>query len=273
MKYLCIPISIAILLGCNTESPKRNITIQKPIEIDTASTDVAVKETVLVYDVLPFFKEDIEDESFELFYKSLIKACLTKDTTTVLNSIYDTLRFSKYECAYGMYFNAGCEGCTRCTKKGMLEGVFTGSTNTEICDRLYDMITKFGVGKMSNNKLYYSWLKVENAYLNFNFKDWGIGNKYFNYDAIIPLKESVPIKQLPNYDSETIDVLPFRIHEYSCDPGMGQYDEEMKYHWFDIYDGHISSKDVLTGFDFTLVIYEEKASGWKITGFIQPPGC
>mgnify|MGYP001364471730 CR=1 FL=1 len=203
----------------------------------------------------------------------MIRACINKDTTTVLNSIHDTLRFSKYECAYGMFINAGCENCARCSKKGMLEGVFAGSNTIEICSNLYEMITLFGVGKMSNNKLYHDWFKLENAYLNFNFKDWEWGAKYFDYNAIIPLKENIPIKQLPSYESETIDVFPYKIHEYSNDPGMGEYDEVLKYHWLNFNDGFVSDKDILTGFDFTLVIYEKTSSGWKISGFIQPPGC
>lgn len=273
MRLLYSIIVVLFIFGCNSETPKTNSSIAKTIVKDTTIAEDIVEEQIIDYFTLPFFKEEIEEESFELFYKNLIKACLNKDTTTVLNSIHDTLRFSKYECAYGMFINAGCENCVRCSKKGMLEGIFAGSNNIEICNRLYEMITLFGVGKMSNNKLYHDWLKLENAYLNFNFKDWELGGKYFDYKTIIPLKENIPIKQAPSFDSETIDVLRFRIYEYPNDPGMGEYDEEGKFFWLKINDGYISGKDVLSGFDFTIVIFEPTSSGWKITGFIQPPGC
>ena len=226
--------------------------------------------------VLPFFKIDIEDKSFESFYLNLVEACRNKDTSQVLASIHDTLRFSKYECAYGQFIpnNKSCAGCARCTKKGMLQGVFAGSTAEGICERLFDLITKFGIGDYSVNEYYYKYMPIPNSYSNFHFTKDTLYESYFNYEMILPLKNGVEMKVETSTISSTMGTLPFQPIPFSNEVGMGEFNETEESRWYELEgEGYINASEVLTGFDYTLVIFEKTNNGWKITGFIQPPGC
>ena len=232
------------------------------------------KKTVPKINLLPFFTQEFNDDDFISFYHELVRNCQQKDTTAVLNSIADTLRFSKYECAYGqVYQNNSCENCIRCTKKGMLEGIFPNSNNDAICEKLLELISKYGIGPITKNKAYYSWLKIDTAYLNYNFihnKDF---DRYFDYRLIFPNKEGVEIKEKPNLSSTIIGKVNLKTYEYDNEPGMGIMEKSTEINWLEFQNGYINSNEIETGFDFTLVIFEKMHSGWKITGFIQPPGC
>ncbi len=273
MRFVLASIILVTLFSCSTEL-ENNSAIDQPVE-DTVQYKVAnaTEEEVVEVPILPFFELQFLDEEFKAFYYDLINSCYKKDTVAVLNAIHDTLRFSKYECAYGMYLNAGCEGCTRCSKKGMLMGIFSGADAEQICERLYDMITRYGVGSAKNNELYYKWLMLDSAHVNFNFKNWEQGAKYFDYSMIIPKQEEIKIREHPNQTSKEIATFPFEMISYSNEPGMGEYDDETGTSWYEYDGGYINGSQVLTGFDFTLVIFEKTHQGWKITGFIQPPGC
>lgn len=161
----------------------------------------------------------------------------------------------------------------RCTKKGMLEGIFAGSTNEEVCSRLLELITKFGIGPYKDNSYYNKFMLIENAYSNFHFVDDSFYDDYFNYGMIIPLKDKIEIKAKPSELSNTINYLPFKAMPYANEPGMGIRSEDANFYWLEHNGGFFKSSDVLTGFDYTFVIFEKTPSGWKITGFIQPPGC
>lgn len=109
MRYLYIIISILLLFGCNYETQYNSTekSNSPAAEIDTVSEKqkIPLKDSAEIKkienDPLPFFNIKIKDNSFSIFYNELVKSCLNKDTTAVLSAIYDTLRFSKYECAYG----------------------------------------------------------------------------------------------------------------------------------------------------------------------------
>ena len=272
MKYFLLFILTIVLFACSTNEPEK-VEVENIEVVEEPLIDTVVEEKIEI-PVLPFFDLQFENEDFELFYYDLVKNCLPEDTAKVLAAIYDTLRFSKYECAYGQFVKSNeCENCTRCTKKGMIEGVFAKGNKFKLCEQLYDMITKFGVGKFADNEYYSKYMPVPNAYSNFHFVEDSMYAKYFNYEAILPLHDKVEVKTEISTVAPSVGYLPLQTLRYYNDPGMGQYDELTETNWLEFNQGYINSNEVLTGFDYTLVIYEKTSKGWKITGFFQPPGC
>ncbi len=272
MKNYLLFILTIILFSCSNNKHGK----EESEQIDSVETVIdTVVEEKLEIPVLPFFDLQFDDEGFKTFYYDLVKSCREKDTSKVFAAIHDTLRFSKYECAYGQFIpnDKSCSGCARCTKNGMIKGVFRGSIAVGVCEQLYDIITKFGVGKYTDNEYYSKYMPIANAYANFHFVEDTMYGKYFNYGAIIPLHDKVEIKTEISDVAQMVGYLPFQPITYLNEPGMGQFDELTKTNWLEFNQGYINSNDVLTGFDYTLVIYEKTNEGWKITGFFQPPGC
>ena len=118
-----------------------------------------------------------------------------------------------------------------------------------------------------------NWLKLDEAYLNYNFFYTIDYSRYFDYGLIFPKKMGVEIKEKPSLSSPTIGEVTFKTYEYQNEPGMGVMEESTEVNWLEFQNGYINSNEFVSGFDFTLVIFEKTHAGWKISGFIQPPGC
>ncbi|MCB0401336.1 MAG: hypothetical protein KDD41_04585 [Flavobacteriales bacterium] len=277
MKHLFLFLIVALLVSCSSNPAEQ--TDELPVELEqkeSADTPQPSQVTEIKEEIttLPFFNFKFENDGFEQFYRLLVESCRVKDTAAVLAAIHDTLRFSQYECAYGQYaIEPSCDGCARCTKKGMLHGVFTGSATTEICERLYELLVRYGVGPYSDNAVFSEYQPIEGAYCNFHFVKYADLKNYFEYGAIIPLKQGVEIRSSMSKLAPAAATLPFQVISYHNEPGMEERDEAGEGNWLPYDSGYIIDEDVLTGFEYTLVIFEKTHSGWKITGFYQPPGC
>lgn len=274
MKYFFFSIVLVFFYSCSTNPEIEQSVLPTEIEIkDTAIAEPAQEHKAMLA-TLPFFNLKFENDGFEEFYRSLVASCRSKDTSAVLAAIHDSLRFSQYECAFGQFaLEMPCDGCARCTKKGMLKGVFRGQTTLEICDQLHDLIVRYGVGPYVDNAVFSAYKPIPNAYSNFHFVKYADQKNYFEYNALIPLRKGVEIRSSMSKLAPAASTLPFQVIPYNNEPGMGEPDESGEGTWLPYDSGYILDEDVLTGFEYTLVIYEKTHSGWKITGFYQPPGC
>lgn len=276
MKSILFYITLITLAACSSDTINKEL--KQPIieKNSIVDSEPNIEEEKIVIPVLPFFSLDFNDDGFEAFYLDLLEKCISKDTAMILNAFADSIRFSSYECAYGSYYKAepDCESdCVRCSKKGMLAGVFSGSDNYEICTRLYDLITKYGMGPLSKNDSEYKWLTEKGAYANFYFKNTTDQKKYYDYQAFVPLEKDIPIRKEKSISSPSIGTIPFEIVEWSQEVGMGVYGENEEFMWYEYQEGYINSEKVLSGFNYTTIIFEKTHAGWRITGMFQPPGC
>ncbi len=245
-------------------------------EVDTTIIDsTEIEEIIQLEEVttLPFFQKRLEDDDFKVFYDSLVKGCRELDSNTVLNLISDTLRFSQYECAADfVQWPQMCDGCIGCSKEGMFRGVF-GTNNMElVCAQLYELIIKFGVGPYDNT-IMGGWLDYSNAYSNFQFTNSDDNHRFFEYEMILPLNDQVNVLTSADSNAKALSSLPFSPIPYSQDVGMGSYNEEESKMYLEYESGYIDETEVLTTFGYTIVLFEKRYNGWKITGFFQPPGC
>lgn len=261
------------MLACtNNNNNKFNKTIKPDSSVITTAISDTIKQKntqskKVTINTNSLFTINITDNSFKIFYNNLVNATQTKNFNKVISFFADSLRFSKYECA-GEYYQTTTT--TRCSIDGILIGVFGHTTNDEICEKLYKDITYYGIGSY-NNTMFSKYYPIQNAYSNFNFIDQSIGKKYFDYQLILPY-DTIVLYAKPSINSPIIDTIAKNYIIYNNEPGMGEKDATGNY-WLAYENGYINYNHVLTGFDYTLILFEQIRGEWKISGFFQPPGC
>lgn len=270
-------IVLAILSSCSTEDENRQ---EKKIEIAPPELveEITITENEPIaprFEMLPSCSTEIEDASFREFYYGLIRSCLDYDSAAVIAAIHDSVKFSQYECNDMEFLRSpDCESCIFCSKEGIIKGVFGNLKGKQIVDKLFHMLTYYGVAPFNKNNDFILFQPIDGAYSNFNFKDTTIQKEYFRYQYILPKRRGIAVRKEMNVDAERINELPFKAIRYENEVGMGVFPEgNFENRWLPYKGGYVAADDVTSGFDYTLLLFEKTYLGWRITGFFEPPGC
>ena len=276
-KQIVILLICVVLVACGSEPDSIENSPVQDDAIKELISEIPEKEDqwTPTFEVLPSCKTAISDPDFENFYYQLIRSCLDYDSLGIIDAIHDSVKFSQYECWDDHWIvPEDCENCIRCTKKGIIKGVFGNMNKKQMADRLFHLLTFYGVGNFSKEDHYMGQLAEKEAYANFNFKDDKVQKGYFNYEYILPKRRAIAIRAKRDIEAKRIGELPFEAIEYNNEVGMGEYvQDKPDYRWLPFKDGYIIADDVTSGFDYTLILFEKTYQGWKITGFFEPPGC
>lgn len=266
------------LLGCGTEEPQLT-SIQEGVVTVGEVVEISDLSTPEINCMTHYFQTDLKDESFRKFYWQLIKDLRVKDTVALLDAFAEAVGFSKYECWDGEWIQGEeCDGCAKCSKRGIIKGTFGSMPLGEVCVLLEKQISCYGVGPLKHGHWFMENIKGQGPYYsNLNFLDHGVEKKLYGYEAVLVLKDSVPVFSQPSGTSKIVGFLPAKPVYRSLDVGEDRWNEEEKVSYTPHYLGEtecfIESMYTLNGFGYTKIIFGKVKGEWKITYVLQPPGC
>lgn len=270
-------IAVVSFLSCSSGEEKAQEKGVKVILLEEIEkTEITEDESIVPqFEILSSCTTEIEDTSFRTFYYGLIRSCLDYDSAAVIAAIHDSVQFSQYECNDATFLRSpDCERCIFCSKEGIIKGVFGNMNGKQIVDKLFHMLTYYGVAPFNKNNKFILFQPIDGAYSNFNFIDTTIQKGYFNYRYILPKRRGVAVRKEMDVDAERITELPFEAIPFENEVGMGVFPKGgFENRWLPYGGGYVVADDLTSGFDYTLLLFEKTHMGWRITGFFEPPGC
>ncbi len=272
--YILLVTLIAFGCGAEEEQLMNVDEVSTPVmEVEDIS-ELAAPEITCLYQ---YFSLDLKDESFETYYYQLISDLRNQDTVAMVNAFAEAVGFSKYECWDGHWVkDPACNGCTKCSREGIIKGAFGTGPKKDICASLERLISCFGIGEMPDDGYYSNLVKGEVSYANFNFKSPKQQEAFFDYRLTLYLGDSVDV--YAEADTNTlIRRIPAEAVERQLDVGE-EIQGKQRHIWFRPFEhnglrGYTKSNESFTNFGHTRIVFSRIKGEWKITHVFQPPGC